>query len=564
MAVLATYRRVFSNPALARLLAGEFISSIGDWLYLVALLVVVYQRENDTVILGIVGAARVLPYVFLSVPAGIIVDRVDRRMVLMLTDIARGVIMLGLAALVAVEGPLWAIVALTLAAAALATFFGPAIGAYLPSLVRDESELGPANSAWASLDNLGFIVGPAVAGLLIALGGVTIAFVINALTFGIVAVILWGLPSRAPARAQPEKVTEDGAAKGSTPLRAALSGSERPLLGIGLVNVVGQFIFGGLSILTVVLAVDILRAGEEGTGFLNAAIGIGGLVGAIVSGVLVLRRRLAPPLLLGALLFGGGLTLLGVSDLLIPAMLGFAVLSIGDLILNVVNTTLLQRIVDDAARGRVFGIVHTAAVSAYAAGSLLIPIASTQAGLPLTMGLAAGAIVGAVAISIALLGPLALQTAGLDAERSVLLAAPVFAGLPPGQLESAARRARIGHHVEGDVVIRQGDEADAAYVIARGAVRVTQSAEGASEPVELRRMGPGEVFGEIGLLSGVPRTATVTAAEPTTLLALERGVFLDLVAGSGVGDRLFDLHGGRMHLRAAVGDQRAAREGAAG
>ncbi len=57
MAVLATYRRVFSNPALARLLAGEFISSIGDWLYLVALLVVVYQRENDTVILGIVGLA---------------------------------------------------------------------------------------------------------------------------------------------------------------------------------------------------------------------------------------------------------------------------------------------------------------------------------------------------------------------------------------------------------------------------------------------------------------------------------------------------------------------------
>ncbi|HET7684803.1 MAG TPA: MFS transporter [Candidatus Limnocylindria bacterium] len=563
MAVLATYRRVFSNPALARLLAGEFISSIGDWLYLVALLVVVYQRENDTVILGIVGAARVLPYVFLSVPAGILVDRVDRRMVLMVTDIARGVIMLGLAALVAIEGPLWAIVALTLAAAALATFFGPAIGAYLPSLVRDESELGPANSAWASLDNLGFIVGPAVAGLLIALGGVTIAFVLNAVTFGIVAVILWGLPSRAPARQQGDDA-EAGTAKRSTPLRAALSGSERPLLGIGLVNVVGQFIFGGLSILTVVLAVDILRAGDAGTGFLNAAIGIGGLVGAIVSGVLVLRRRLAPPLLLGALLFGGGLALLGVSDLLIPAMLGFAVLSIGDLILNVVNTTLLQRIVDDAARGRVFGIVHTAAVSAYAAGSLLIPIASTQAGLPLTMGLAAGAIVGAVAVSIALLGPLAVQTASLDADRAVLLSAPVFAGLPPGQLESAARRAGIEHHVEGDTIIRQGDEADMAYVIARGAVRVTQAREGAAEPVELRRMGPGEVFGEIGLLSGVPRTATVTAAEPTTLLTLQRDAFLDLVAGSGVGDRLFDLHGGRMHLRAAVDDQRAAGTGAAG
>ena len=69
------------------------MSSIGDWLYLVALLVVIWDLSNDPVVLGIVGAARILPYIFLSIPAGIVADRFDRRLVLLTTDIVRGVIM---------------------------------------------------------------------------------------------------------------------------------------------------------------------------------------------------------------------------------------------------------------------------------------------------------------------------------------------------------------------------------------------------------------------------------------------------------------------------------------
>src|SRR5436190_13828232 len=160
MSVFRAYRSLFADRALIRLLVGEFVSSIGDWLYLVALLVVVYDRSNDTVLLGIVGAARILPYIVLSVPAGIAADRFDRRLVLLSTDLARGAIMLGLAALVAVDGPLWAIVGLAILATCFSAFFGPTIGSYLPTLVGDESRLGPANSAWASLDNLAFIVGP--------------------------------------------------------------------------------------------------------------------------------------------------------------------------------------------------------------------------------------------------------------------------------------------------------------------------------------------------------------------------------------------------------------------
>ncbi|MEP7378710.1 MAG: MFS transporter, partial [Chloroflexota bacterium] len=162
MGVIAAYRRVLGNGNLARLLFGEFVSSIGDWLYLVALLVLVWDATGgDTVALGIIGAARILPYVLLSIPAGIVADRFDRRMILLVTDIARGLLMLVIAAAVYLDMSIWIIVGLAITATCFSAFFGPALGAYLPSLTRDESELGPANSAWSSLVSLAFFIGPA-------------------------------------------------------------------------------------------------------------------------------------------------------------------------------------------------------------------------------------------------------------------------------------------------------------------------------------------------------------------------------------------------------------------
>jgi MFS family permease len=98
IAVLRAYRLLLRNGPLARLLAGEFVSSIGDWLYLVAILILVYEVSQDPLVLGIVGAARVLPYVVLSIPAGILADRYDRRLILLVTDVARGALMLVMAA----------------------------------------------------------------------------------------------------------------------------------------------------------------------------------------------------------------------------------------------------------------------------------------------------------------------------------------------------------------------------------------------------------------------------------------------------------------------------------
>jgi MFS family permease len=553
LGILRAYRGLLADRDLLRLLFGEFVSSIGDWLYLVALLVVVYQRSNDTLLLGIVGAARILPYVFLSVPAGIVADRFDRRLILLSTDIARGAIMVALAALVAVDGPLWAIVALSILATCFSSFFGPTIGSYLPMLVGDESRLGPANSAWASLDNLSFVVGPAIAGLLIAGSGLTLAFILNALSFAVVAVVLWRLPSGRPANAGVDATgTHAGGASKPAAEAAIWRSIAVRVAGLGLLSVVAEFCFGGLTVLTVVLATSAFHAGEEATGYLNAAIGVGGLVGAVGSGALVLRPRLGPPLIIGGLLLGAGVITLGAVSSLPPALIAIAVASAGILLTQVVGATIFQRVVPDAIRGRALGAIATAAMLAYAAGSFALPVLTGLIGVLPVLVVSGLAIVVCTFVAVAAVGPAATRSPGADEPLLRHIATlPVFAGVPPARLEAILARRHMRDVEAGEVVIRQGEPPDRFAVITDGRFAVTRREDLGSEETHMRTMGPDEVFGEIGLLSGVPRTATVTAETDGRLLELDGPDFIELVsAGPGLASRFLDIHRG---TRALVG-----------
>ena len=555
MNILRAYRSLLIDRALVRLLAGEFVSSIGDWLYLVALLVVVYQRSGDPVLLGIVGAARVLPYVVLSVPAGIAADRFDRRLVLLVTDLARGVIMLGLAALVAVDGPLWSIVALAVLATCFSSFFGPTIGAFLPSLVGDESRLGPANSAWATLDKLAFIVGPAIGGIIIAASGLALAFLLNALSFAFVAFVLWRLPGRpavaagtASTTAASDRATPGAevAGNGASPtnVRRSLDAQVRPIVGLGLLNVVGSFAFGGLSVLTVILAGSAFGTGESATGYLNAAIGVGGVLGALAAGALILRPRLAPLLIGGAILVGLGFTALGAADALLPALVAMTVASAGSLLVEVVDATIFQRVVPDEIRGRTLGAVATVSTLAYATGAFAVPALSGSFGAGPVLAVSGAAVVVASIVGATLVGAAGTRTAGPD---DALLrhvgGLPIFAGVAPATLEAVLARCRRRAVAAGEIVMRQGEPADRLAIIVSGALAVSQL-DGEGREGRLRTMGPDEVFGEIGLLTGSPRTATVTAVEPSALLELDGPDFLDLVAaGPGLSSRFLDRYG---------------------
>jgi len=572
IAVLRAYRLLLRNGPLARLLAGEFVSSIGDWLYLVAILILVYEVSNDPLVLGIVGAARVLPYVVLSIPAGILADRYDRRLILLVTDVARGTLMLVMAALVAAHAPVVTIVVLAVVATCFSTFFSPAIGAYLPSLVADEEQLGPANSAWSTLDNLAFVIGPAIAGLLIAAGGLALAFVLNAATFAVIAVVLWRLPS--PRRAVIGEVREAGevgeapaSATGTaatptptpapsptpTPGRADHKALRRvvvPVLGLALIDLVGSVAGGGLGVLTVVIAVGSLGAGDAGTGFLNAGIGIGGLVGALLAGVFVLRPSLVGVLVGGSIVLAVGVAALGIAGSLPVAVVTIAVASAGALLVEVTSTTILQRAIPDEIRGRTLGVLATASTLAFAAGSFALPVLADAVGMGPVLAATGAAIVVAGLVGAVLAAPAARRAPeSIAATRFARLARlPLFAGVPVPTLEAVATRLVPIAARAGDVVIRQGDPADRFYVIQAGTFEVTRHEPGEPDdqaPARLRTMTSGEVFGEIGLLRATARTATVTASTDGSLLALDGASFLELVnAGPGLAPRLLDLRRG--------------------
>jgi hypothetical protein len=544
----ATYRRLLGNRPLTKLLGGEFVSAIGDWLYIVALLVVIYRQTGDPLILGVFGAARTIPYIVLSIPAGVAADRFDRRLILLVTDLARGVCMLGMAWLVATDGPIGGLIALSILAACFSTFFYPAIGAYIPNLVADERQLGPANSAWASLDNLGFVVGPMLGGLLLAAGGTTFAFLINAATFVVIAAVLWRLPPSQNVRrdARPGDDVRDGTP--DLPVEPEVPGPREPgrlasLVGIAAIRTVDYAIFGGVGMLTVVLATDVLQAGDAATGYLNAAIGIGGVVGALASGLLVLRRSLKGPLLLGALVMAGGAAALGVSNVVVAAMVAIVAISAGHLVLEVVGATLLQRVTTDAVRGRAVGAMMTLDSVAEAVGSLLFPVLVIGLGAGLVLGVSAVAILGVTLVGVALIGPaLVRPESAFEGTLARVARLPLLSGVPGSNLELALGRLQAVAVGAGEVVIREGDVADRFYIIESGTFAVSQAMPAGADR-EIRRLGPDAVFGELGLLTGVPRSATVTAATDGVLLALDGPDFLDLVgSATSIRGRLLDLY----------------------
>ena len=308
-----------------------------------------------------------LPYVFLSIPAGILADRFDRRNILITTDLVRGALMVGIAAVVISGGPVEAIVALAIGAACASAFFGPAIGAYLPSLVDDEDDLGAANTAFESLNQIAFIAGPAIAAIIIATTDLALAFLLNAVSFGVVAVVLATLPhNRAGDSA-------DDAEEAATAPSFDWRNVKRPLAALTVIDMVTGFIFGGLSVLTVIIGFELLGDGETGTGALHSAIGVGALIGTLVAGVLVLRKRLGPVMFASLVILGIGVAALGSSGILALAMVGIGIAAAGGIISAIVHTTLLQRLAPDEVRGRAFGVIETTGLLAYAAGSFLLP-----------------------------------------------------------------------------------------------------------------------------------------------------------------------------------------------
>ena len=517
---LRAFAAVFHNDDLRRLELAWSGSIIGQWGYEVALAVFAYRAGGATAV-GLVALVRLLPAALVAPFAALLGDRFRRKRIMVASDLARAGAMAGAAAAVSGGAPTVTVYALAAIAAVTGTAFGPAQSALLPSLARSPEELTAANATSTTLESVGFFVGPALGGLLLAVTSVGAVFTLAAALFLWSAFVLGRIGS--DSRGGP-------GIEGDSILREALAGfraiaAERRLrLIVGLYG--SQTLAAGiLRVLLVVTALQVLDLGPSGVGFLNSAVGIGALAGMLVMLTLIGTSRLAAVFRLGILLWGVPLALLGIWPSVAAALVLLGILGVGNTLVDVAGLTLLQRAAPDEVRARVFGVLESVFLATIAIGAIFAPLLTAALGARGAL-IAAG---GGLSVLVLLFWrPLSAAEAPATVPESTLAllrSIPIFAPLPPATLEQLGSRLSRVHVPAGEAIFRRGDPGDRFYVIGDGEVEI------ALDGGPPKTLGRGGYFGEIALLRNVPRTATVTTRTEVELYVLERDVFIAAVTG---------------------------------
>ncbi len=519
-ASLRALRAVFASPVLRRIQLAWIGSILGGWAYLVALGVYAYGQGGAAAV-GLVGLIRLVPAALLAPFTSSLVDRFPRVAVMIASDVARCVLMLGAAVTIATDGPAAVVYALVTVAAVAGTLFRPAKSALLPALVTSPAELTAANVASSTLESVGMFLGPAIGGLLLAVSSPSVVFAVNGLTFLWSAFLVLGLRSHEPPREPPARAAGDTAARESSAFLAGITTIAREPALRTLVGLYGAqtLVAGAVNVLVVVVAFQLLGLDDAGVGLLYAAVGVGGLLGGFVALLLAAHGRLARDFAIGLALFGLPLALVGGVPIAVVAVIALAILGIGNSIVDVNALTIMQRAVPDAVLGRALGALDGLMLGTLGLGSVLAPVLVGLVGAK-----AALVITGALLPVLALLTRPRLRaidrTAAEPAATGLLRGVALLAPLPEPVLERLARESASASFPAGATIIREGDRGDRFYVVSSGTVEILG-----------RRFGPGEAFGEIALLRDVPRTATATALTDVSLVTLEGAPFVAAVTG---------------------------------
>jgi hypothetical protein len=288
---------------------------------------------------------------------------------------------------------------------------------------------------------------------------------------------------------------------------------------------VQMVVSGAMVVLGVVLAVDVLGTGPAGVGLIDSVLGVGAVVGGFVAIARSVRNKIAFDLVTGTLLWAFPLLFVVVAPSPVTVFAMVAVMGFGLPLVDVNYATLTMRLAPDARLGRVFGAMEGTCIGTMAIGSAVTPFLLDELGVRGVLALLAVL----VAVPALAYVPRARR---LDATlrpppgTDLLAGIAMFAPLAPASVEFLARRLVAEAAPPGTAIVTEGEPSDRFLVIVRGSVEVTQDGR------HLRVEGPGEFFGEIGLLRDVPRTATVTALEDTDLVSLTREDFLGAVHGT--------------------------------
>jgi predicted MFS family arabinose efflux permease len=536
-----------------RLLIGALTqSATGDWAYNVALVVYIYQHTHSAAWVSAATLGRMIPRFFASPYGGVIAERFERIHVMISADLIRFVLMGSLTVVALSDGPPWVAIAFAAGCSVAGCVYDPAMAAMTPQLLGEE-DLAAGNALNEIINNVAIIAGPGVGAIVLALGSPSIVFGIDTATFAISALIL----SRVHTRSTPTDVTSDGGPlKQVTVGIKALVGSRTALL-LTAFPIATTMLYGVDAVLFVFLSRDKLGTGADGYGYLLVALGVGGVIAATFVNRLASKAKMSVILSVGMIVYAAPTAVLVSIHSPTLAFVVEVVRGVATLIVDVLAMTALQRSLAPELISRVFGVFWAIILAGLGLGTLVTPFLLRYAGLDTTL-LLAGLVVPALVVVaypwLASVDRVVSKQAEILAPRvRVLEQLGIFAAAAQPILERLAKDSQEIILETGVPVVREGEDADALYILVDGRVNVTARGERGRSDKHIRYMKSPSYFGEIGLLQGIPRTATVTTTEPTRLWRISGDDFLAALtesplsasAASGVTMRLKRTHPSR-------------------
>jgi MFS family permease len=509
---------VLRNRDLRRVELAFVAFNAAEYAVWLAMLVYAYDQGGATAA-SLVAVFQLVPAMVFAPIASVMADRHPPVRVLTAGYVAQTAAMGATGTVILASGPAPLAYVCAAAAATAVTITRPAQATLTPALAHTAQELTATNVVSSWVENTSVLVATAGAGVIMAYSGPGQVFALMAGCTAVAAVLVAGVHGPGPAAGADE---EEGPVEQVAAGIRVLAHQPNPRFLVGLLGM--QFvIIGAFDVLYVVLALDVLHVGQGWVGYLNAGFAAGGVAGSSLAVVLITRRRLAPPIALAVLGMGVATVLLAWAPSAVGALLLLMVVGGGRAVLDVGARTLLQRVSPAEVLGRVFGMLEAITMAGLATGALVIP--------PLiALGGSRTALIGcgALIVAVLILSLHALVRVDRSAkvpivEISLLRTTPLFATLPPVQLEGVAHALEPVEAPAGTVVITQGDDGDRYYAIASGSVEVVR------DGVAVATLARGEGFGETALLRDAPRNATVTAVEDTRLFSLEKAPFITAI-----------------------------------
>lgn len=531
-----------------RLLMAAFTASaIGSWAYNIALAVWIFDETGSAGWVGAATIGRFVPALLFSAYGGVLADRFERVRLMVVLDLAAFAAMLLLAFETAVGAPVVLAIATAALTSTLSTAYEPAVAAMTPQLVG-ERDLGSANALRNTIDNVCVIAGPGLGAVILLVGPPWVAISINALTFLVSAIVV----GRIRARSKPVDVTEGGQvgafrqmAVGAKAIASSPSASV-----LVAYSIIATFVFGIDTVLFVVLSRDVLGTGAEGYGYLLAGLGVGGVAAAGIVTRLERKPRLGLVILAGMATYCLPTLVFLVAGNPVLAFVIQIVRGAGTLVVDVLAVTALQRSLPNDLLARVFGAFNAFLLAAILLGAVVAPVLIEQVSLDAALWFSGLAIPVLCLLGWPVLRRMDRESVARDAllapKVKLLAACNLFADVSAGGIDQLAGASTEVTVEAGQSVVREGEPADAFYVVAEGRLSVT--ARGEADTVEtLNDLSAGDYFGEIGLIEQIPRTATVTPTTKTVLLRIDGSAFLEALTQSAPSPALLD--GASLRLR---------------